>query len=187
MANRGSNIARNEWAVDLLELDASDHVLEIGFGPGLAIGAMARTVTAGCVVGIDHSPVMVRTAQRRNMRAVRAGRVHLIAAGAEDLPRRELAFAEPFDRILAANSIGFWPDPVEQLRSLRELLRPGGVIELLSQPRCPGADATTTEHAADELAELLTSAGFIQPRTEQLALDPPVAAVLGTSPDPTTQ
>jgi hypothetical protein len=35
MANRPSNIERNRWTVDLLNVQPSDHVLEIGFGPGL--------------------------------------------------------------------------------------------------------------------------------------------------------
>jgi len=33
MANRPSNIERNRWTVDLLNVQPSDHVLEIGFGP----------------------------------------------------------------------------------------------------------------------------------------------------------
>jgi hypothetical protein len=58
-------------------------------------------------------------------------------------------------------------------------LRPGGRIALVSQPRCPGATAATSAAAANELAGLLTEAGFEHLRTELLDLDPPVACVLG--------
>ena len=37
MAKRPSNIERNQWTLDLLDLRPDDRVLEIGFGPGIAI------------------------------------------------------------------------------------------------------------------------------------------------------
>ncbi len=37
MAMRPSNRARNRWTVELLDLQPGDRLLEIGFGPGLAI------------------------------------------------------------------------------------------------------------------------------------------------------
>ena len=45
------NRERNEWAVGLLDLKPDDRVLEIGFGPGLAIEQMASIVTRGLVAG----------------------------------------------------------------------------------------------------------------------------------------
>jgi hypothetical protein len=58
-------------------------------------------------------------------------------------------------------------------------LRPGGRIALVSQPRCPGATAETSAAAANELAALLTEAGFEHLQTETLDLDPPAACVMG--------
>ena len=46
MAHRSSNVVRNRWTVELLELEPDDCVLEIGFGPGIAVEAIAHTVTA---------------------------------------------------------------------------------------------------------------------------------------------
>jgi SAM-dependent methyltransferase len=57
MTVRPSNRKRNLWAVDLLEVRPADRVLEIGFGPGVAIRALARRASAGFVYGIDHSEV----------------------------------------------------------------------------------------------------------------------------------
>jgi len=177
-AYRGSNRKRNRWAVGLLEVRPTDRVLEIGFGPGIAIAELARCATHGQVYGVDHSEVMVRQASRRNAAAVRAGRVHLTRASAERLP----SFGEPLDAILAVNSLGFWPDPEQRLRELRALLRPAGRIALVSQPRCPGATRDTTDLAAQELADLLTRAGFVDLRDERLDLDPPVTCVLAVRP-----
>jgi ubiquinone/menaquinone biosynthesis C-methylase UbiE len=60
--------------VCLLDVRPTDRVLEIGFGPGLAIAELARRITRGRVYGIDHSAVMVRQAGKRNAAAVHAQR-----------------------------------------------------------------------------------------------------------------
>ena len=131
--------------------------------------------------GIDHSGVMLRQASRRNAAAIRAGRVTLINASADQLPA---ALDGPFDAILAVNSLGFWPAPAERLAELRRRLAPGGRIAIASQPRCPGATAGTSRSAADEVENLLRSAGFTQMSTETLPLSPPVICVLAASPGP---
>jgi SAM-dependent methyltransferase len=178
MAHRSSNRRRNLWVVSLLDVQPTDRVLEIGFGPGVAIAELAGRATRGHVHGVDHSAVMVRQASRRNAAAIRAGRVELQVASVERLP----GFAEPFDVVLAVNSAGHWPDPDARLRDLRTLLRPGGRIALASQPRSAGATAETTARAGRELADRLVRAGFADPRTHTLPLDPPVACVLAVNP-----
>jgi len=178
MAHRGSNRQRNLWVVSLLDVQPAERVLEIGFGPGLAIAELARRASRGRVYGIDHSEVMVRQASKRNAAAIRAQRVELRCASVDRLPRLD----EPLDAILAVNSAGFWPSPAEQLSELRGLLRPGGRVALASQPRCAGATADTTARAGRELHDRLTQAGFTQARTETLDLNPPVACVLATNP-----
>ena len=57
-----------EPAVALLDVQPQDHILEIGFGPGLVIRELARRATDGFVLGIDRSEVMVRQAAVRNRR-----------------------------------------------------------------------------------------------------------------------
>jgi SAM-dependent methyltransferase len=178
MAHRPSNRQRSVWVVSLLGVQPTDRVLEIGFGPGVAVAELARA-GAGHVYGIDHSGVMLRQASRRNAAAIRAGQVTLINASAEQLPA---ALDGPFDAILAVNSLGFWPDPGGRLAELRRRLTPGGRIAIASQPRCPGATADTSRSAAREIENLLREAGFTQLSTRSLPLSPPVACVLGTSP-----
>jgi ubiquinone/menaquinone biosynthesis C-methylase UbiE len=174
MAHRRSNRQRNTWVVSLLDVQPTDRVLEVGFGPGLAISELARRVTEGCVYGIDHSNLMLHQATKRNATAIRAGGVELVHTSVDQLP----SFVAPLDAILAVNSVGFWPDPAKQLDDLRNLLRPGGRIALATQPRCPGATEDTTAQAGRELQDLLNHAGFTHIRVETLNLDPPVACVL---------
>jgi len=174
MARRPSNRQRSRWVVSLLEVQPSDRVLEIGFGPGVAIAALARD-GAGHVYGLDHSSVMLRQASRRNATAIRAGQVTLLRGSVDQLPS---ALEGPFDAILAINALGFWPAPAERLAELRRRLAPGGRVAIASQPRCPGATADTSRGAAREIENLLRDAGFTQLTTEFLPLSPPVACVL---------
>jgi len=182
MAHRPSNRQRNRWVVSLLEVQPTDRVLEIGFGPGLAIAELARRVgDSGHVYGIDHSEVMLRQATRRNASAIAAGRVTLRRASVDQLPS---ALGGPFDVILTVNSLGFWPAPTERVSELRRRLRPGGRIAIASQPRCPGATASTSRTAAREITDLLQAAGYTQTRTETLDLDPPAVCILAVNRDP---
>jgi len=182
MSHRSSNVQRNRWLVGLMEIAPDDRVLEIGCGPGVALAAAAERLETGLAVGIDRSPVMVRQASRRNAAAIRDGRVVVVHAAVEDIASHaedeDSPLHEPFDAILASNTVGFWPDPVVRLSELRALLRAGGRIGLLSQPRCPGATAETTAHAGRQLQETLTAAGFVVTRTETLDLAPPAVCVL---------
>jgi SAM-dependent methyltransferase len=177
MAHRPSNLRRNRWAVSLLDVQPTDWVLEVGFGPGVAVAELSRLASTGYVLGVDHSQVMVRQARRRNARAVRAGRVDLRLGSVAALPD----FERPMDKILAVNSMGFWPDPVARLSELRKRLRPGGTIAIASQPRCPGATSETSARAAREIESALRCAGFSPIRVETLDLDPPVACVLAVT------
>ena len=108
---------------------------------------------------------------------IRSGRVDLPVSSAEDLPY----FGEPLDKILAVNSMGFWPEPHERLKDLRARLKPGGLIAIASQPRCPGANPQTSQRAAQTIEAALTKAGFSQTRLKTLALEPPVVCVLGVN------
>jgi SAM-dependent methyltransferase len=182
MRARPSNRLRNLRTLELLEIRPEDRVLEVGFGPGLAVARAAELATVGKVVGIDHSELMLRHARRRNAKAIRAGRVELLLGSAEALPR----FEGRFDKVLAVNVYMFWKDPVTVLGGLRQAMKPGGVIALTLQPRRRGATADDTRAAAERMTASLRTAGFCEVRTEILEMAPVAAAcVLGRvqSPD----
>jgi ubiquinone/menaquinone biosynthesis C-methylase UbiE len=114
MANRSSNRRRNAWVVSLLDVQRDDRVLEMGFGPGIAIRELARRATDGRVCGIDHSEVMLRQASRRNAHAIRRGVVDLRLGSVDALPD----FDAPFDNIMAVNALLFANDPDTRLQAL---------------------------------------------------------------------
>jgi trans-aconitate methyltransferase len=173
MGTRSSNVGRNRWAVDLLDVQSTDRVLEIGFGPGVAIEAFAARATDGTVYGFDHSELMVRQATRRNRRAVAEGRVQLAIGSVDAVPD----LGPPLDIVFTVNTVMFWPDPPTQLADMAGRLRPGGTLALVHQPRHQGADAAAADRWADDLSGLLRAAGLDEVRVDRLDLDPPVVAV----------
>jgi hypothetical protein len=113
---------------------------------------------------------------RRNRDAVRTRRVKLYQAAAEDLPD----FKSTFNKVLVVNSLGFWPDPIERLIYIRSIMSDGGIIAVVSQPRCPDATSKHTDRAEQTICQQLRHAGFEVIRSDRLDLDPPVTCVLAT-------
>jgi ubiquinone/menaquinone biosynthesis C-methylase UbiE len=139
-------------AIDLLAVQAGDAVLEIGFGPGVAIEILARRARPGHTAGVDPSAEMVRQATNRNAQAIRGGRVDLRRAAADRLP-----FADAtFDKVLAVNSMQLWPDAAAGMREVRRVLKPGGQVVLAFTPFAGQSDAA--------VAAAIEAAGFTAPR-----------------------
>jgi SAM-dependent methyltransferase len=120
---------------------------------------------------------MVRQATKRNRDAVHEGRVELHQMDADALR----LFESTFDKVLVVNSLGFWPQPLDRLVDIGSIMSEGGVIAIVSQPRCPGATNEHTERAEQEIRLQLQQAGFTDLRSERLELDPPVVCVLATN------
>ena len=160
----------NAWTVSLLDAQPTDHILEVGFGPGIAIEMLARQVTSGRISGIDYSAAMVAAASRRNRSAIQADRVELRQGEAARLP-----FADAtFDKAYSIHSIYFWPNAMHGLCEIQRVLKPGGrlVVTLLPKERWPAApdgSVGTPEcrvFGGEELARLMREAGFAQTRIE---------------------
>lgn len=131
MAMAVKNQPRNDWAIELLNVESSNRLLEIGFGSGVAIQKLSDLIPEGAIAGIDRSEVMLKQASRRNAKAIRQGRVALKCGSVEHLPYED----NYFDKAFASNSHFFWSNPVENLKEVRRVLKPGGLILLCWQPR----------------------------------------------------
>jgi ubiquinone/menaquinone biosynthesis C-methylase UbiE len=138
------------WVIDLLGIQPNDRVLEVGFGPGVGIELLARSVSGGYVAGVDPSEEMVEQAKARNVKAMESGRVDLRYGSVESLPFED----NTFNKALAINSMQVWPDAVAGLREMRRVMKPGGRIALGFTPY--------SGQRKGELPERLTAAGFTQ-------------------------
>src|SRR5262249_22022216 len=155
MATRTSNRERNRRMIALLEIQPHDRVLEIGFGPGLAIAMAARQAPSATVVGVDHSNLMLRQASHRNRAAIAAGQVQLHVASADALP----PFGEPFDKVMASNVHMSLDAPVAVFLQWLAILRPGGSIAITQQSRKRAATDDDTSRDAERIAADLRAAG----------------------------
>lgn len=152
----------------MLNLQPFDRVLEIGFGPGVAIQKMSKIITQGTIWAIDHSDVMFRQASRRNQQAISAGGVRLVLTSVSQLPE----FDGPFDKILDVNGFQFWDNQIEALKELRRHLRKGGIIALVHQPRNRGATEDDAIKAGERFARYLETAGFKEIKMERKMMKP---------------
>lgn len=161
-AMRLLNRQPNQLAIAALAVLPTDHVLELGYGPGEAVASMAQLACDGKVCGIDASAIMHAQALRRNARAIHQGRVQLVHGDFACLPWDDGAF----DKILAVNVAYFWNDPVAILAECRRVLRPGGTLSIYatdaqSMQHWKFADRDTHRlYTAPDLYGALRSAGF---------------------------
>lgn len=168
MSHRSSNIERIQWGISLLNIQPSDIILEIGFGPGVAINMMSKKLEDGVVYGIDHSRLMLKQASKLNKAFIDSGRVKLMENSVSDLP----TFENKIDKIIDINSFQFWDSPVESLSKLKSNLKPGGLIAIVHQPRNPGATDTDAIESANQFSRLMKQAGFVNIRIEKKVMKP---------------
>lgn len=142
--------------VALLDVGASEQILEVGFGPGVGIELLARAATTGIVAGVDPSEEMVKQARARNAAAIGTGVVDLRRGTVESMPFAD----DAFDLALAINSMQVWPDVDAGLREIRRVLRAGGRLALGFTPRSGQPRAGVVER--------LASAGFDEARLVEL-------------------
>jgi ubiquinone/menaquinone biosynthesis C-methylase UbiE len=160
------NAPANRLAVELLDVTPGDRILEIGFGPGLAIQMLTST-PAESIAGIDHSATMLRQATRRNREGIRTGRVELREAPASQLP-----FADArFTKVFGVNSFHHWPTPEAGLLEARRVLREGGLLLLCVRMALPVkrmfAAPGWSEERVQQAVGRLKQAGFRDIRLER--------------------
>lgn len=123
----GETWSENLRAIDALDIDLTDHVLDIGCGHGRSLKRLAEQASRGHVTGVDPSDLMLDIARARNRDCVRNGRVDLAVSTAADLP-----FADArFDKALCIHVVYFWRDVPGSLRSIARVMKPGGQLALI--------------------------------------------------------
>lgn len=155
------NAALNRRAVELLAVRPDHHVLEIGFGGGAMLAPLLRLTPEGRVAGVDRSGTMVAAARARCAAALSQGRLSLMEGNVECLPSP----AGSFDRVLAVNTVYFWPDPRLALREIHRVLRPEGLLVLGFRPAASMRKSALSRHGfvlrdEQEVLDLLGNTGF---------------------------
>jgi phosphatidylethanolamine/phosphatidyl-N-methylethanolamine N-methyltransferase len=122
-----------------MDIQAGDRVLEVGVGTGIN----ARLYPRNCqVTGIDFSPEMLEKArgrvQKQGLRNVRL----------LEMDASALTFADDsFDVVYAPYLISVVPDPVQVVREMRRVCRPGGKIVVVNHFRSANPILASIERA----------------------------------------
>lgn len=166
MARR--NVFDAEWTVSLLDIQPGQHVLEIGFGPGVSTQIASEKAAQGFVAGLDHSKTMVQLASQRNAAAIRAKRMELRYGDVASLPYADSSF----DIAFSLHSIYFWAEPVACLTEIKRVLKPGGLLAITIQPKehwnteRVGNSDIMTLYRAEDVVSMFADAAYRDIRVE---------------------
>lgn len=160
------------WAIETLELDPNDRVLEVGCGHGVAVSLVCeRLGPGGRIVAIDRSEKMIAAARRRNRLHVKSGRAVLEAVALEDVNLGR----QRFDKIFAFNVAPFWLEPNDALAVVRRHLAPSGALYVFWDARRQSAS-----DLGKRLSQRLLLGGFAIERVLSKKLSPvPAVCVIG--------
>lgn len=116
------------WALGLWTLNPNDVVLDIGCGGGMTLKRVSDSLNDGVLFGIDYSDVSVQMSSELNKTDVMSGKVMISKGNVENLPFED----DKFDKIITVESFYFWPDPIENLKEVRRVLKPKGHFLLVA-------------------------------------------------------
>lgn len=159
--------ARLRWAVDVLDPQPGDQVLEIGCGQGEAAELICSRLVTGKLLAIDRAESGVDRTKRRCADYLASGRlaVRHIDLATLRIPVKRL------DKVFAFNVNLFWVrDCQDELALLHERLSPGGTIALFY-------DATKAEQLPTQLEK--ASAALVQAGFRVGVVDSKSPAVVG--------
>lgn len=118
-----SRTAQNSAGFLLPHLRDDMTLLDVGCGPGTVTADLARIVAGGQVVGVDASG-KVLDAAREHADALGYTNVRFEQANAYELPFDD----DTFDVVYAHQLLQHLSDPVEALREMRRVAKPGGLV-----------------------------------------------------------
>lgn len=161
----------NRCAVEALEMQHGETVLEIGCGPGDAIARLVRAGQSRRIVAIDHAPEMVEAARKLNKPAIREGIVDVRRCSVSEMPFRDGSF----DAVLAVNSVQFWPHLRLDLKTVLRVIKPGGRIliamRMTMEPRA--------RRRCEMLLRALPNAGYVEVTMEEVTTRAVKVALIG--------
>jgi len=150
------NYEQNEWVLSLMEIKASDRVLEIGFGTGKTLAKANLLAMHGHVSGVEISDTMLAEAKILLNDSIVEGKADLHKADAASLPFEN----NSFDKIFSVHVVYFW-DNLD--RVCAELFRVAKVNALVAiYYVSPILSPTTSYHdyTTEDIEDALKRAGF---------------------------
>ena len=120
------NARMNDFVFELMALQETDHVLEIGSGTGKLLKRMSAQITQGSIEGVDFSNSMISLSRKRNKKKIAKGILTIKQGDFNNVEYDE----QCFDKICSVNTIYFWPDPEKTIQTIYRILKRGGSLFL---------------------------------------------------------
>ena len=142
--------ARIRWAVDFMDVKPSDHLLEIGCGPGAGAELICSRLETGRLFAIDRSESGVDRTKRRCASYIKAGRltVRQIDLATLRVPVKRL------NKVFAFNVNLFWVrECADEVALLHERVLPGGGVYLFYESTRPEQVPEMIRKASASLTE----------------------------------
>jgi SAM-dependent methyltransferase len=117
------------WGLSHVTVGRTYTILDMGCGGGRTIQTLAAVATEGKVYGADYSADSVAVSRKTNEELITAGRVDVLRSSVSSLPFPDATF----DLITAVEAHYYWPRPVDDLRELRRILKPGGRLVIIAE------------------------------------------------------
>lgn len=153
------NARMNTFALRQLQLEPTDHVLEIGFGGGLTLPSLLAATAF--VTGLDRSDDVITWAKRRFSKHIDSGRADFRQGDVGELPFQ----ASTFDKVCTMNTVYFWTSLETGFAEIYRVLKPRGRIAVGFLPkermdRMGMPEDIFTTRAPLEVVSAVTKAGF---------------------------
>jgi ubiquinone/menaquinone biosynthesis C-methylase UbiE len=149
----------NAFALSKLNLEPTDHVLEIGFGGGLTLSPLLEATAF--VAGLDHSHDVIAWAKRRFSKHISSGRADFRQGDVGTIPFG----ASTFDKVCTINTVYFWTSLESGFAEIYRVSKPRGrvVIGFLPKERMDRMgmpEDIFRTRSPQEVVSAITKAGF---------------------------
>jgi arylsulfatase A len=119
--------------LDAMDLSPNSHVADIGAGTGFFSLLFSETLQEGWVYAVDISPKFIEHLRKRSNQAMRKNISCVLSSpDSIDLPPASV------DRALICDTYHHFENPPQILKSIRESIKPGGLLVVIDFERIPG-------------------------------------------------
>lgn len=117
------------WAVDMMNINQKENILEIGCGAGLLAEQIAEHLNGGCLTAIDKSAPMIEKAIKRNSRILESKKISFENCRLTDFSNKDVFY----DKVVAFNVNIFFKISIKDVDVLKKVMKPESEVFVFYQ------------------------------------------------------
>jgi ubiquinone/menaquinone biosynthesis C-methylase UbiE len=167
MMNKGNRLM-NLAAIEQLNVEPTDNILEIGMGNGVFVRNILEKNSSVRYTGCDFSETMIREAIINNRDFIKSGQAQFKKANVNRIPFKNASF----NKVLTVNTIYFWENTGNVLAEIRRVLIKNGLLVICLRPKSvlsnlPVAQFGFKTFSKQNCIDLLAAGGFHEITAEE--------------------